>query len=151
MTQAGRHLPQVHLVILGHQGVGKSTFVQKALDLWALPSTSSSAKQMFLDGVIYVVRLTEVALDDIKVFDRRRVTWPNYVITKETDRIDGVLVLYDVTDQDSVTEVPEVLRKFTAPSLHIFKLSSCHCSQSSLRVLSTTQSSCWLIGLVMVC
>ena len=66
---------------------------------------------MSLDGVIYLVRLLEVSLEDVTVADDRRIRWPNRVSDRDIPSVDGALVLYDVTNPDSISEVPDVLRE----------------------------------------
>jgi hypothetical protein len=66
---------------------------------------------MSLDGVIYVVRLFEVMIDEIRINENRTITWPRVIEDEKVPAIDGVLILYDVTNEESVTEVPDVLCK----------------------------------------
>lgn len=104
-------LSQVNLVVLGAQGVGKSTFVQKALDLRQQPVSHYSSKKMSLDGVIYLVRLLEISMEEILISDRREVQWPQNVSDRSMPSVDGVLVLYDVTNPESIQGVAEILSK----------------------------------------
>ncbi len=64
---------------------------------------------MALDGVIYIVRLFEVMINDITIDDNTEITWPKLSDVQSPPSIDGVLVLYDVTNGKSIIEVPEVL------------------------------------------
>lgn len=66
---------------------------------------------MSLDGVIYVVRLFEVQIEDIKIIENRKITWPKLLDEQKVHSVDGILVLYDVTNGKSVTEIPELLCK----------------------------------------
>ena len=66
---------------------------------------------MSLDGVIYIVRLFELLVDDITINDTRRITWPKLVSIPKQPSIDGVLMLYDVTDEESINEIPDILCK----------------------------------------
>jgi hypothetical protein len=95
--------------VLGSRRVGKSSFIQKALDLRQNPPTAGSSKKMALDGVVYVVRLREVLIDDITIDESRKITWPKLFDEENVPPIDGALILYDVTNGESVIEVPDVL------------------------------------------
>lgn len=110
MPQANKNnvIAPVHLLVLGSMGAGKSTFIQRALDLRQLPSTRASAKKMSLDGIIYLVRLIEMPLDDV-VFSKGRFGWPKTIDNVPMPSIDGVMVLYDVTNRSSVTMFDELL------------------------------------------
>jgi hypothetical protein len=66
---------------------------------------------MSLDGVVYVVRLYEVLIDDITIADTGRIAWPQQIGNEKLPAVDGVLVLYDVTDGESVAEIPDILCK----------------------------------------
>src|SRR5436190_12803735 len=104
-------IPQVNLAVLGARGVGKSTFIKCALDLKQSPTSRSSTKKMSLDGVIYLVRLVEIALYRITVDESGRVVWPRSLGEQDMPDIDGVLALFDSTDPSSVTQFPRVFSK----------------------------------------
>jgi hypothetical protein len=106
--------------VLGSRRVGKSSFIQKALDLRQNPPTTGSSKKMALDGVVYVVRLLEVLIDDITIDESKKITWPKLFDEENGPTIDGALILYDVTNGESVIEVPNVLCE--SGSIHAFLL-----------------------------
>ena len=108
-------LPQVTLAVLGALGVGKSTFVQNSFDLRSQPESAFSAKRMSLDDIIYTVRLVEMSLDDIDFIDHDHIKWPRSLDGLDVPHIDGVLALYDVTNQESFEQIPEILRGFPLP------------------------------------
>ena len=91
--------------------MGKSTFIRRALDLRDNAPRQKFSKKMSLDGVVYVIRLLEVSLDEIKIHVPGGITWPRAVDGQNLPQIDGVMVLYDVTQEQSVLEVPDVLCK----------------------------------------
>ena len=103
--------------MLGAARVGKSTFMQRALDLNAPPSPNApvSARKMSVDGQIYVVRLFELGFDQVEFGGNDEddgIVWPEELGDLALPRIDGALTLYDVTNQKSLAEVPGVLSKF---------------------------------------
>ncbi|KKZ62301.1 hypothetical protein EMCG_03273 [[Emmonsia] crescens] len=119
-------LPQVNLAIVGAQGVGKSTFVQRALDLKQPPISRSSMKKMSLDGTIYLVRLLEIASHKISFDENGRIVWPKFIGEHELPIIDGVLVLFDSYDPRSVAQFPRIFSaspKATIP----FIIVACRC------------------------
>ncbi|KAK2791181.1 hypothetical protein FQN51_002256 [Onygenales sp. PD_10] len=119
-------LPQVNLAIVGAQGVGKSTFVQRALDLKQPPISRSSMKKMSLDGTIYLVRLLEIASHKITFDENGCIVWPKFIGEQELPIIDGVLVLFDSFDPRSVAQFPRIfsaLPKSTIP----FIVVACRC------------------------
>jgi GTPase SAR1 family protein len=95
--------------VLGSRRVGKSTFIQRALDVRQDPPNAFSSKKMSLDGVIYVVRLFETVVGDITISDSNNITWPDLINEENPLPVDGVLLLYDVTNGESVLEIPEIL------------------------------------------
>ncbi|OAX82154.1 hypothetical protein ACJ72_03499, partial [Emergomyces africanus] len=99
---------EVNLAIVGAQGVGKSTFVQRALDLKQPPISRSSMKKMSLDGTIYLVRLLEIASHKIAFDENSRLVWPKFIGEQEVPVIDGVLVLFDSYDPRSVVQFPQI-------------------------------------------
>ncbi|OJD17818.1 hypothetical protein AJ78_02117 [Emergomyces pasteurianus Ep9510] len=119
-------LPQVNLAIVGAQGVGKSTFVQRALDLKQPPISRSSMKKMSLDGTIYLVRLLEIASHKISFDENNRIVWPKFIGEQELPIIDGVLVLFDSYDPRTVAQFPRIfsaLPKATIPFIAV----ACRC------------------------
>lgn len=102
-------LPEVNIAVIGAQGVGKSTFVQKALGLPARPRSHSAECTIPIDGSTYLVRLLELPLGDINIDDDETINWPESVENKMLPRVDGALALYDVKDKTSVEDLPEML------------------------------------------
>lgn len=104
-------LPDVNLLILGAAGVGKTTFVQNALELAAPPSSHIVAKNINIEGRPCVVRLIELPIEDVEIKEDNAITWPSTVDGARIPRVDGVLTLYDISDKASFEDVPETLSK----------------------------------------
>ncbi|PGH19090.1 hypothetical protein AJ79_00124 [Helicocarpus griseus UAMH5409] len=119
-------LPQVNLAIVGAQGVGKSAFVQRALDLKQPPISRSSMKKMSLDGTIYLVRLLEIASHRITFDESGRIVWPRFIGEQELPVIDGVLVLFDSYDPRTVAQFPRIFSALPK-SLIPFIVVACKC------------------------
>lgn len=92
--------------------MGKSTFVQKALDLPSPAPTKAADRKIPYDGTLYRIRLLEISIDDVEI-DDDTVSWPDSVGDKMMPHIDGVLTLYDVADRESIGDVFETLGKST--------------------------------------
>ncbi|KAI7353892.1 ras GEF [Hortaea werneckii] len=113
-------LTEINIAVIGAEGVGKSTFVQRALDLPHLPDSPAAERKLPVDDGEYLVRLLELPIDDVYVDDDDTVGWPDTIGDKMLPRIDGAITLYDVQDKDSFADIPEVLtaiRKASIPSL----------------------------------
>ena len=75
------------------------------------PSPSAFAvKKMSLDDVVYLVRLVEMSLDAIVITESNRIKWPKSLNGVDVPPVDGVLALYDVTNQQSISGIPDLLR-----------------------------------------
>ncbi|GAB7322496.1 hypothetical protein MBLNU13_g03429t1 [Cladosporium sp. NU13] len=114
-------IPEMNIAVIGGDGVGKSTFVQKALDLPSPAPTKAADRKIPYDGTLYRIRLLEISIDDVEIDDDDTVSWPDSVGDKMMPHIDGVLTLYDVADRESIEDVPETLAAL--PSVLI----SCKC------------------------
>jgi|ERR1700722_10799912 hypothetical protein len=137
-------VPQVTLVVLGAQGVGKSTFIQNSFDLRSPSPSAFAVQKMSLDDVVYLVRLVEMPLDAIVITESNRINWPKSLKGIDVPPVDGVLALYDVTNQQSISGIPDLLR-WSPLSSSVF----CQLSPSSCKVppaeSSTPYVSCLLI------
>lgn len=106
-----RDIPTITLAVIGAVRAGKSTFVQCALDLKKSRVSPSSIKKVSLEGVVSVLRLLEIQLEDVGILENRTINWPSMLGNLDTPRIDGALVLCDVMDRSSMAEVARVLSK----------------------------------------
>lgn len=118
-------MPTVNLAIIGAEGVGKSTFIQCALDLKRPPTVRSSAKKMSLEGSVYVVSLWKVSVTEISIDGGRSIIWPWSKGEQMLPSIDGVLVLFDATSPESVVETSDVLSKSSSFYIHSFLVAFC--------------------------
>jgi GTPase SAR1 family protein len=104
----------MNIAVIGADGVGKSTFVQRALDLPSPAPTKAADRKIPYDGTLYRIRLLEIHIDDVEIDDDDTVSWPDSVADKMMPHIDGVLTLYDVADRPSFDDVAETLGKSIA-------------------------------------
>jgi hypothetical protein len=107
--QISEPLPEINIAVIGAEGVGKSTFVQKAFDLPHLPPSQAAERKIPVNEDVYLVRLLELPIEDVDIDDDDTVTWPDTIEDKVMPRIDGAITLYDVQDKDTFDDIPEVL------------------------------------------
>lgn len=94
--------------------MGKSTLIQRALGLRSLPTAVASSLRMSVDNVVYTVSLIELNLESFDVAPDHRMHWPKQINGHSVPRMDGALLLYDVMNRDSITELPQTLSKIHA-------------------------------------
>jgi hypothetical protein len=110
--QNSQPLQEINVAVLGSPKVGKSTFIQQAFDLAEMPLTTFTRRKMSLDGTIYIVRLIELGYNDLDLDDDQCICWPDTIEGTPVPAIDGAFTLYDVTNRDSLMQMPETLSKF---------------------------------------
>lgn len=95
--------------VLGVAGVGKSTFTNNALEQQKSPGSPLSSSKVSLGGSLYRIQLVEITFDDADFSSSRRVIWPNHLNGVPFPSIHGAFCLYDVTEEDSVAQIPQAL------------------------------------------
>lgn len=101
----------VNLLVVGSESCGKTAFIRALVQEQG--SSSSSSTQVTVKDQSYSVHFTELSLDDVDFSSVRRIEWPRYVNgTPFPELIDGVFCLYDVSDKESVADVPTALSKY---------------------------------------
>ena len=123
--QVSEALPEINIAVIGAEGVGKSTFVQKALGLPQLPHSQAAERNIHVDGNLYLVRLLEMPIDDVDIDDDDTVTWPDTIADKLTPKVDGAIALYNVQDKETFEDIPEVLSECCCLLAHTKKHTSC--------------------------
>lgn len=106
-------MDSIYIAVIGSEGVGKSTFMKGALGLHVLPTLPVASLKMSVDHVPYTVTLIELDLDGFDVDPDRSITWPKQVNGQIVPLFDGALLLYDVTNSDSITHLPQTLSKLS--------------------------------------
>lgn len=64
---------------------------------------------MSVDNAVYTVSLVELDLESFDVDPDRRIQWPKQINGHITPRIDGALLLYDVMNRESISDLPQTL------------------------------------------
>ena len=102
-------MENINIAVIGAAGVGKSTLIQRALGLRSLPTAVASSQKMSVDNVVYTVSLVELDLETFDFNPDRRVQWPKQINGQIVPRMDGALILYDVMNRESITDLPQTL------------------------------------------
>lgn len=112
-------MQDINIAVLGARGTGKSGFVQRALKLPQPPTSDISTSKVKIDGGWYIVRFMEMNFTDIHIGDRSSIKWPETVDNYATPRVDGAVVVYDITNEESLSMVPELLSQCTTDAVTI--------------------------------
>lgn len=99
----------INIAVIGARATGKSTFIRRALGLPDATPPANCSRKWTIDSVPYVVRFVEMFIEDVHVGDRNSIKWPETLRDLATPRIDAAITVYDVTSQDSLAKVPEML------------------------------------------
>ena len=108
-------MESVTIAIIGANGVGKSTFVQRVLDLNHPPSSVFSTARMSVDSGSYLVTLLELGVDQLDLSPGKTVRWPKHVDGQKVPRIDSALLLYDVMTRETIRDLPKVVCMLAFP------------------------------------
>ncbi|TVY49626.1 Ras guanine nucleotide exchange factor A [Lachnellula occidentalis] len=124
--QSRSGMSDINIAIIGSAGVGKSTLIQRALGLRALPTSVTSSLRMSVDNVVYTVSLVELDMESFDIVPDRRIEWPKQINGHIVPRVDGALLLYDVMNRESISQLPQTLKGLVNSSLPTI-LVSCKC------------------------
>lgn len=110
MLQLSEPLPEINIAVLGNEGVGKSTLVQRALGLPGLPPSQATQRNIKAEGQEYLLRLLEIPNDDVEIDEEDdTIMWPDTIDDKIMPKIDGALLLYSIKEKSSLEDIPEML------------------------------------------
>ena len=106
----------LNIAIIGARGVGKSSFVQRIVGLPHPPDNNASCMRLIVDDRDYRVMLLELDLEHFDLAPEGPIQWPRQVDGQIMPRVDGALILYDVTNKETIMELPRTLGKAVLPS-----------------------------------
>ncbi|OAA51491.1 Ras guanine nucleotide exchange factor [Metarhizium rileyi] len=115
-----------NIAIIGADAVGKSTFVQRALDLPRPPVTNASSARQIVDSVTHIVTLVELELEHFELNSSQPMQWPKQINGHIVPRMDAALILYDVTTEESIRQLPQTVAALTNSGLPAM-LGACKC------------------------
>ncbi|KAI9697262.1 MAG: hypothetical protein M1836_004826 [Candelina mexicana] len=107
--EEGEPMREINIALLGAHGVGKSTFIARALDLRQPPEVAVPTRKMLIDSVVYDIRLLKLTPGTVEIKGDGTIRWPKALDGKTIPSVDGALTLYDVTNESSIDQVPELL------------------------------------------
>ena len=102
-------VPELKFAVVGAKGSGKTTFTQRALDLKRPSQSPTTRKKMSLEGQVFLINLVEIQLEEVNIHEEDKIHWPNAAARGDLSHVDGVLALYDVTKQGSISPIPALL------------------------------------------
>ncbi|KAK4462435.1 ras guanine nucleotide exchange factor A [Cladorrhinum samala] len=102
-------MESINIAIIGAEGVGKSAFVQRSRGATRPPNQNITQMRYEVDGVQYYVTLVELDLEGIELDPRQPIQWPKQISGCMVPRMDGALILYDVTDKETVRELETIM------------------------------------------
>lgn len=121
-TQPVTKMESYCIAVLGANGVGKSSFIYRVLGLARRPTGHTSTVRMVVDNVTHTITLFELDLEHFDLNASQPIQWPKQISGHIVPRIDAALILYDVTDPDSIRFLPQAMstKPSHPPSLPIF-------------------------------
>lgn len=98
-----------NIAVIGATGVGKSSFVQRVLDLTRPPISNASTVRKVVDNVNHMITLLELDLEYFELNPSQPIQWPKQINGHIVPRVDAALILYDVTNKESIRELPQTV------------------------------------------
>jgi hypothetical protein len=89
--------------------VGKSAFVQRVLGLSRPPISNASSVRLVVDNTSFGVTLLELDLEYFEVTPSHPIQWPKQINGHIVPRVDGALIVYDVTKGETMQDLPQTI------------------------------------------
>ncbi|KAF5027557.1 hypothetical protein F66182_299 [Fusarium sp. NRRL 66182] len=125
-SQTSQAMESFNIAVIGATGVGKSSFVQRVLGLTRPPISNASSVRMLVDNTSHAVTLLELDLEYFELNPTQPIQWPKQINGHIVPRVDAALILYDITNHESVRELPQTLATLTNSGLPA-SLVACKC------------------------
>ncbi|KAF4499080.1 aimless (aleA) [Fusarium agapanthi] len=110
-SQSSPTMESFNIAVIGSTGVGKSSFVQRVLGLSRPPISNASSVRMLVDNNSHAVTLLELDLEYFELNPTQPIQWPKQINGHIVPRVDAALILYDVTNHESVRELSQTLEE----------------------------------------
>ncbi|KKA28464.1 hypothetical protein TD95_002550 [Thielaviopsis punctulata] len=127
----------VNIAVIGASGVGKSTYIQRILGLSRLPLSDASTLSYVVDNVTHSVTLIEMDLENLDFASgggsssssqQVPIQWPRQINGHFMPQVDGAMIMYDVTNADSIRDLDKTLNALTNSGLPAV-LVACKCDR----------------------
>ncbi|KAK1761387.1 ras guanine nucleotide exchange factor A [Echria macrotheca] len=125
----------INIAIIGANGVGKSSFVHRVLRTPRPPNHNVTTFRQDMDGVARIVTLVELDLEGFEVDPSQPIQWPKQIDGHILPRMDGALILYDVTNKESVRDLHSTLSALANSSLPTVLVATKYDAPEELRQL----------------
>lgn len=102
----------INIAVIGSDGVGKSSFIQRCLRLPRPPTSAISSVRMDVENIPHVVTLIELDVEYFDMDPTRQIQWPKQVNGHIVPRVDGAMILIDVMNKNSIKDLPHTLGGF---------------------------------------
>jgi len=106
-----------NVIIIGNEGVGKSTIVNTLKKLYQkidIPENNTNCTTIYILKNCYEYAINIVEIND-NIYENGEIIW-----SKLPNSINGVIICYDVTNKDSLTNITDTLAAFSKNSLSTF-------------------------------
>ncbi|KAK0740950.1 ras guanine nucleotide exchange factor domain-containing protein [Schizothecium vesticola] len=114
---ANTNMENINIAVIGAIGVGKSSFVQRVLRSPRPPNHNVTAFRQEIDGALQIVTLVELDLEVFEVNPNQPIQWPKQIGGHMEPRMDGALMLYDVTNKESIRDLKSTLAALSLSGL----------------------------------
>ncbi|KAH7366833.1 RasGEF domain-containing protein [Plectosphaerella cucumerina] len=110
-------MDSLNIAVIGATGVGKSAFVQRVLGLSRPPISNASSVRLVVDNTSFGVTLLELDLEYFEVTPSHPIQWPKQINGHIVPRVDGALIVYDVTKGETMQDLPQTIAALTKSGL----------------------------------
>ncbi|POS85605.1 hypothetical protein EPUL_002866, partial [Erysiphe pulchra] len=111
-AKSPKRVSQFRVAVVGATGVGKSTFIQRALGLSTPTNSLVSLMELTLEDIKHQVSFFEICLQHLEVGSDQVINWPAQIDGQEIPRMDSVLLLCDVTNKERISAISTFLEGF---------------------------------------
>lgn len=100
------------IAVIGANGVGKSSLIQRVLGLSRRPAGHTSTVRMVVDNITHMITLFELDLEHFDLNASQPIQWPKQINGHVVPRIDAALIIYDVTEGNSIRFLPQAMSAY---------------------------------------
>ncbi|KAK5998010.1 Ras guanine nucleotide exchange factor A-like protein [Cladobotryum mycophilum] len=117
-----------NIAIIGAEGAGKSTFVQRILGIARPPQYNASNVRFVVDSSTHMITLLELDIESFDLNTVQPIQWPKQINGHIVPRVDAALIFFDVTNLETLRLIPRLLAALTDSGLPAIMV-ACKCDQ----------------------